>query len=104
MALKLSIDTKYGFTADYHRIAEVCFYRDGRVVVQTECYSDSESRESGLLPVPGETRRMYLDEAAVAAQLAKGVDLCAAVYTVMKALPEWADATDILEEGQSAVK
>jgi len=92
MALRLSYDTKSGFTADqaYARISKVTVLHAGKedMVVKVDIYYDEAAYQNGDIPIES------LE--SVKAYDAGGSQSFAGLYEFFKTLPEYAGAVDVL--------
>lgn len=114
MALQKNIDLEGGFSAYYFRINDDILIHtkpvniDGNqppegyftAVGHFELYKNKTARQDGLRPVPGYNKRfsVHFYPGLLAANTIKKI-----VYNQAKQMPDFADAVDILEEGQSPV-
>lgn len=83
MALELPKDTPFGISALYHRISDIRLREDKKVDIALLGYLSQEARQSGLEPL----MRIFIE----------GLDCgsIAALYTAIKARPEFSGAEDV---------
>lgn len=92
MALKKSVPTDSGATADYVRIRNVTVDRDAGVGVNVGVYVSKATRDAKKVAVAGLSYQFSFDDLGIAAG---EVPTLAQIYAVLKARPEWTDATDV---------
>lgn len=93
MALCKKIELPSGYIAEYHRISilQTHFNTDPAsrcVLVTVSCYRDAETREKDLACATTWSGKLLFTEVTSDEPSRKEI------YTALKALPHWTDATD----------
>jgi hypothetical protein len=89
MALKLSVQTQFGFPATeaYAKITNIYGTKD-QIQVQMAIYYNEECRQGNSTPVKDDAHFIAV------ADLPSGMDFIPAIYEVLKTLPQYQGATD----------
>jgi hypothetical protein len=93
MALKKSVSTDLGVTAEYWRIDALslrCFNNFNGIGVEVSLYLDAASQTAGNQPLKSESFSMELSSA----ELDQDSNILSILYPKLKALPEFSGAED----------
>lgn len=94
MAIEKELDTDFGIQANYHKMTEVHLLECGQLRMRIDSYPTIQQRIDGKEPM---VKKEYVIEKA-------DKIILGAFYSLLKAsFPEFADATDMLDDSWKAV-
>lgn len=102
MGLQKTINLAGGFICSYHNVYSVerLGRRNNTVEVRLASYKDKASYDGGAEQILARTRQMIFRVETVENCLETGNPLYAEIYRGIMMTPDWADALQVLEEGQ----
>lgn len=102
MALAKEMELGNGITVRYHRVASVTTVTNVQETVEVKSYTAEAKRaEEKAARASGEFTDAYTHSEYLVLPYAGGMSVEEA-YAAVKAMPEYAGATDVWEEGQGA--
>lgn len=99
MGLKKSVLTKFGIHANeaYHRIKSIRGENGGAIKYEVDTFYNQSVRNSGAQPIESRTYD-------VPGELHSGINVITELYAILKANSDFANASDILDQGQEILQ